>query len=63
MQLEHERLDVYELALEFLAQTDGIIEGMPRGRRHAAQDFFRTVGHVHVHGMIAQDPIAGVRAL
>ena len=41
MQLDHERLDVYELALEFLVQANGIIEGMPRGRSHLADQFTR----------------------
>ncbi len=41
MQLDHERLDVYELALEFLVQANGIIEGIPRGRSHLADQFTR----------------------
>jgi hypothetical protein len=41
MQLDHERLDVYEAALEFLVQANGIIEGMPRGRSHLADQFTR----------------------
>ena len=35
MQLDHERLDVYDLALEFLVLANGIIEGLPRGRSHS----------------------------
>ena len=35
MQLDHERLDVYELALEFVVQANGIIEGMPTARAAA----------------------------
>ncbi len=31
MQLDHERLEVYEVALEFLVQANRIIEGLPRG--------------------------------
>src|SRR5688500_10034172 len=34
MQLDHERLDVYDLALEFLVLANGIVEGLPRGRSH-----------------------------
>ena len=30
MQLDHERLDVYDLSLEFLVLANGIIEGLPR---------------------------------
>lgn len=41
MQLDHERLDVYELALEFLVLANGIIEGLPRGRSHLADQFTR----------------------
>ncbi|HEY6556809.1 MAG TPA: four helix bundle protein [Polyangiaceae bacterium] len=41
MQLDHERLDVYDLALEFLVLANGIIEGLPRGRSHLADQFTR----------------------
>ena len=41
MQLDHERLDVYDLALEFLVMANGIIEGLPRGRSHLADQFTR----------------------
>src|SRR5258706_16388599 len=41
MQLDHERLDVYDLALEFLVLANGIIEGLPRGRSHLADQFMR----------------------
>jgi four helix bundle protein len=41
MQLDHERLDVYDLALEFLVHANGIIQGMPRGRSHLADQFTR----------------------
>src|SRR5688500_17602988 len=34
MQLDHERQDVYDLALEFLVLANGIVEGLPRGRSH-----------------------------
>jgi hypothetical protein len=39
MQLDHERLDIFELALDFLVQANGIIEG--RGRSHLADPFTR----------------------
>src|SRR5687767_15703876 len=41
MQLDHERLDVYDLALDFLVFANGIIEGLPRGRSHLADQFTR----------------------
>jgi four helix bundle protein len=41
MQLDHEGLDVYDLALEFLVLANGIIEGLPRGRSHLADQFTR----------------------
>ena len=41
MQLDHERLDVYDLALEFLVLANGIIEGLPGGRSHLADQFTR----------------------
>ena len=41
MQLDHERLDVYDLALQFLVLANGIIEGLPRGRSHLADQFTR----------------------
>ena len=41
MVLDHERLDVYHLALEFLVFTSGVIEGLPRGRSHLADQFTR----------------------
>src|SRR5688572_33027394 len=41
MQLDHERLDVYDLALEFLVLANGVIERLPRGRSHLAHQFTR----------------------
>jgi four helix bundle protein len=41
MVLDHERLDVYHLALEFLVFANGVIEGLPRGRSHLADRFTR----------------------
>ena len=34
MLLDHERLDVYHLALDFLVFANGVIEALPRGRSH-----------------------------
>ena len=41
MQLDHERLDVYQLALDFLVYANGVIEALPRGRSHLADQFTR----------------------
>jgi four helix bundle protein len=41
MMLDHERLDVYRLALDFLVFANGVIEALPRGRRHLADQFTR----------------------
>ncbi len=40
-QLDHERLDVYRLALDFVVLANGIIEALPRGRSHLADQFTR----------------------
>lgn len=39
--LDHERLDVYHLALDFLVFANGLIEALPRGRSHLADQFTR----------------------
>jgi four helix bundle protein len=39
--LDHERLDVYQLALDFLVFANGVIETLPRGRSHLADQFTR----------------------
>lgn len=41
MVLDHERLDVYHLALDFLVFANGIIESLPRGRSHLADQLTR----------------------
>src|SRR6516225_791672 len=41
MELDHERLDVYQVALDFLVMANGIIEALPRGRSHLADQFTR----------------------
>ena len=40
-QLDHERLDVYRLALDFVVLANGVIEALPRGRSHLADQFTR----------------------
>ena len=41
MVLDHERLDVYHLALDFVVFANGIVEALPRGRSHLADQFTR----------------------
>jgi hypothetical protein len=41
MVLDPERLDVYHLALDFLVFANGIIEALPRGRSHWADQLAR----------------------
>ena len=41
MVLDHERLDVYHLALEFLVFANGVLEGLPRGKSHLADQLTR----------------------
>ena len=41
MFLDHERLDVYRLALDFLVFANGVIEALPRGRSHLGDQFTR----------------------
>lgn len=41
MVLDHERLDVYHLALDFLLFANEVIERLPRGRSHLCDQFTR----------------------
>ena len=41
MVLDHERLDVYTVALDFVVFANGLIESLPRGRSHLADQFTR----------------------
>lgn len=36
MAFDHEKLDVYQLAIEFVAKANEIIERLPRGRGYLA---------------------------
>ena len=38
---DHEKLDVYQIAIEFVAIADNIIENPPRGRSYLADQFQR----------------------
>ena len=38
---DHEKLDVYQAALDFVAVADGLIEGLPRGRAYLADQIQR----------------------
>ena len=39
--MDHERLEVYQVALEFLVLADQVIEHLPRGRGHLADQLTR----------------------
>ena len=41
MQLDHERLHVYQHALSFLVFADGILHELPKGRGHLADQLTR----------------------
>lgn len=41
MLLDHEKLDVYQLSLEFSVFANSFIESLPRGRSHLADQFTR----------------------
>ena len=41
MAFDHERLDVYQVALEFLTLAEKVIAGLPRGRSHLADQLAR----------------------
>ena len=39
--LDHERLVVYQRALDFLVVTEGVVRALPRGRRHLTDQLTR----------------------
>lgn len=39
--LDHERLDVYQLSLDFLVFANQVIEALPRGRSHLSEQLTR----------------------
>ena len=41
MPFDHERLDVYAVALDFVVLADGVVERLPRGRAHLADQLSR----------------------
>lgn len=41
MEFDHERLDVYRLALDFLVFAHGVIEALPRGHGHIVDQLSR----------------------
>jgi len=41
MPFDHERLDVYQLALEFLTLAERLIQALPKGRSHLADQLTR----------------------
>ena len=38
---DHERLDVYQVAIDFVALADEVVEHLPRGRRYLADQLQR----------------------
>ena len=41
MPFDHEKLDVYAVALDFLVLVNGVVEGLPRGRSHIGDQLSR----------------------
>jgi four helix bundle protein len=41
MAFDHENLDVYKVALDFLIEADGVMERLPRGRGHLTDQLTR----------------------
>jgi len=41
MQFDHEKLDAYRVAIDFVALADGIVEQLPRGRAYLADQLQR----------------------
>jgi four helix bundle protein len=41
MELDHERLEVYQLGLEFIVFANEVVEALPRGRGHLADQLTR----------------------
>jgi four helix bundle protein len=41
MILDHERLDVYHLSLDFVVFANELVEGLPRGRSHLSDQLTR----------------------
>ncbi len=39
--LDHEKLDVYHVAVEFVVMADGIVEHLPRGRGYLSDQLQR----------------------
>jgi hypothetical protein len=50
MTLDHEGLDVYQLALDFLVFANGIIEGLPPGLRVVAASSENGSGEIAMQG-------------
>ena len=40
-QFDHERLDAYQVAIDFVALVDDVVESLPRGRGHIADQLQR----------------------
>ena len=56
MPFDHERLDVYQLSLDFLALADDVVEHLPRGRGHLADQLTRAATSIvlRIMGMLVK---------
>ncbi len=45
-EFEHERLDVYQAAIQFLVLADGLAESLPRGRGYLADQLRRAASSI-----------------
>jgi four helix bundle protein len=43
---DHEKLDVYKVAIDFVATADGVVEQLPRGRAYLADQLQRAATSV-----------------
>lgn len=57
--LDHEKLDVYGVAIEFVALADGVVDDLPRGRAYLADQLQRAATSITLN--IAEG--AGERSL
>ena len=46
MKFDHEKLDVYQAAINFVITADGIVESLPRGRSYLADQLQRAAASI-----------------
>ena len=49
MRFDHEKLDVYQKSIEFVALADQIVEKLPRGRSHLADQLHRAATSISLN--------------